>query len=757
MNTSQAYLHDGQGTVKGKITTMDEQILGDLTKTDGNYVFANYDTASAQYSWTYHIYFENESGSGYSLYEDVFALSHDSGSNWQFQQHPPAYPGMVELTNRRQRVGNNREINYYYDRLEYPIIFMDGQYVNGNGVGIQDRSANSLKQTDPILYGASVASYNEGQSNYYEPKKGDADAYDGFDPTGFVFGGWYIDASCTIPYTFSKMPLDGITVYAKWLQKEYRVFLHPNVPTDDTSLDFGGQSTSFRVAYGDKIAGGNTIQGTRDEYDLIGWYTDEACTKAFNFDAYVLNDSTVTTDYDKTEDTELDKYGNTKPGESGNKDAAENRFWIDRKLDLYAKWRARLDGANGIHVIYDAGDGINPPLDHLEYLDNSGATAGAASTPNDPENKQFMHWVVQTWNGTAYVDTDVTVYPGDIFTVLKANSKVLVTEWVNPEDETDVITVPNPSPGTTPPDSTHTKIQTASYTVQLRAEYGDKDAPTPTHIWWFPNNVEAGTRHNAVRADDNLQINEAVAIETPPTRSGYKFLGWAKVESGTSVSSREGTATPTGKGLNLTEDDLFLKYENGAFKAEINGAWTTVTEVAADEQDPYHDLYAVWEKSAVDIVVKKVVTGNMGDTSKAFTFEAAMSDGSAFADQEEGSEVTLSGDKKTASFSLKDGESVTITGLTTTASMMITETNAGDYNTSAGGISGGSLEDKTYSFTIPDEDGEVTFTNDKTAVAPTQLYSGTGPMAVLVVFGLGALLLFAAHHFIDRLRHSNNM
>ena len=51
----------------------------------------------------------------------------------------------------------------------------------------------------------------------------------------------------------------------------------------------------------------------------------------------------------------------------------------------------------------------------------------------------------------------------------------------------------------------------------------------------------------------------------------------------------------------------------------------------------------------------------------------------------------------------------------------------------------------------------VVFTNEKTVVAPTQLYSGTGPMAVLVVFSLGALILLAAHHFIDRFRNSNIM
>ena len=30
-----------------------------------------------------------------------------------------------------------------------------------------------------------------------------------------------------------------------------------------------------------------------------------------------------------------------------------DRFWITKKLDLYAKWRAKIVGANGIGVKYD--------------------------------------------------------------------------------------------------------------------------------------------------------------------------------------------------------------------------------------------------------------------------------------------------------------------------------------------------------------------------------------------------------------------
>ncbi|MBR2779724.1 MAG: InlB B-repeat-containing protein, partial [Firmicutes bacterium] len=396
---------------------------------------------------------------------------------------------------------------------------------------------------------------------YYEP------AY-----AGYSFAGWYIDEACTQPYAFTAMPEGGITVYAKWVQTQYRVFLHPNVPKEDSTLDWGGQNMSFRVDYGDKVAGGNMIKGTRTNYDIIGWYKDEACTDPFDFSSFTLNDNTVTAAYDQTQSTELDKYGNA--ASDINSDAQNNRTWITKKLDLYAKWREVLIGARGIDVVYDAveGKGTNAPTDPNQYLDNSEAIVQAASTATSDE-EQFLYWVVQTWSGGAFTDTDQKVYPGDTFVVLKANAR---QEDIEPTQEYPDVT--------------------KKYTVQLRAEYGPKDAPTPTHINWYSNvqNIngnamalpkfthDTATESEAGKGwyveDTDLQINESVPIRPADTYAypGYTFLGWAK--------SRDADA-----------DHLFLKYEDGVFKAKIDGKWTAVEKVAADEHEPIDDLYAIWD------------------------------------------------------------------------------------------------------------------------------------------------------------------
>ena len=106
-------------------------------------------------------------------------------------------------------------------------------------------------------------------------------------------------------------------------------------------------------------------------------------------------------------------------------------------------------------------------------------------------------------DGTKYEDTSTTVYPGDTFTVLKKDAKMVVEE----EDEDG-------------------NVVKATYTVQLRAEYGPAETPVDTHIDWYQNYTTTDT--TKIKEDKDLQINEAVDICDAPSRDGYVFMGWAK-------------------------------------------------------------------------------------------------------------------------------------------------------------------------------------------------------------------------------------
>jgi len=517
-------------------------------------------------------------------------------------------------------VAVNSILEIRYNRIYNTIAFMDGKYFDGNGIEQEEDNQGMFHETDEMFYETDLTSYNEGGANYYTPPAEKI-------PAGYAFGGWYADEECTVKYNFTTMPVTGVTVYAKWVKIQYRVFLHPNVPVDDISYDIGGQNTSFRANYGEKIANGKSIDATRNDYQLIGWYLDEACTKIYSFDAYTLRDDATTlageslfSDYDKTEDTELDKYGNTEAGKQGvNKDKdpnedgdyADERFWITKKVDLYAKWRSVIVGAPGIRVQYDAwqDDEVTGKIAYISgqprsymdpltyYLDRAEATAAAASTPDD-DKLQFLYWVVQRWDESAqkYVDTDINVYPGDTFEVLKANARVVDIE--NPSQEQIDAGV------------------TKTYTVQVRAQYGDKEEHTPTHIVWYPN----FDTEQQPKTDDNLRINEAVDIE-PSTlfeREGYNFVGWAREPEYAATDTQH--TTPITQYPDAT---AWLTWDGSDFTVTDTG--NTATQVAADERLPYHGMYAVWEPKPYTVTVEKVVEGTEEDKATDFTFNSSLS------------------------------------------------------------------------------------------------------------------------------------
>ena len=208
------------------------------------------------------------------------------------------------------------------------------------------------------------------------------------------------------------------------------------------------------------------------------------------------------------------------------------------------------------------------------YSIGSEVWAQPGSTPNDTE-KVFSHWVVQKWENGAWVDTTDFAYPGSSFV----------------------------------PDETYAKVTenqdgSKTYTIQLRAEYKTSDEEAvPTHIYWYGN----GNDQEFVRKDENLQINVEVNVPMPGNgenqvhpRPGYTFKGWKRVNT-------DGSGEDSG---------LFLTWDGTAY---VEG-----TKVAADEEQPYHDLYAVWEPIHYTVHFEanpptgKTATGSTADETFAY-------------------------------------------------------------------------------------------------------------------------------------------
>ncbi|MBQ6501703.1 MAG: InlB B-repeat-containing protein, partial [Mogibacterium sp.] len=462
-------------------------------------------------------------------------------------------------------------LDFYYTRNLYSINYMDGAYVDGNGNTLTEPDGGQLGTENNIPYGSDISAHSD-----FRPTT---------TPAGYVFEGWYINKECTQKYNFTTMPEGGVTVYAKWRQIQYRVFLHPNAGTDQT-LDWGSESQqmNFRVSYGGKIS---APTGRRTGYNFIGWYTDEACTKVFPADSYVLNESSVTTPYDKEHHfTEgMDKWGN-----SATSNGDLERFWITKEFNLYGKWSKVLEGADGIHVIYslvdpDAGTGTGNVSDNNIYVDNSNATAAAAV--NAPEGYRFAYWIVQNYENGAYVDTDTHVYAGGNFTVLEENAKIEATgEYV--KDKDDNYLDANGQITTNPANY----VEVHTYTVQLRAKYVPIEDSTPTHIYWYKNDGTVGPIHEDPAEGQTLEINEGVDIQGAPERAGYDFVGWAKVDEPNNPS----TYAP--KDVTGT---MLLYYDAEAGFTTDSEHQNVAEQVAADEDEPTEILVAVWEEKEVTI------------------------------------------------------------------------------------------------------------------------------------------------------------
>ncbi len=587
----------GSGTVKGIITVMNENILGATNNANGNYVVIRF--PDSYNDWRYHIWFEAATGVTYPVtrvyngrtYYAADTLVVRSSNTTDANQNEPKYQGFDYVT----RLGQNNQgtftgghwtttengttlyhLNYIYNRQQYRISYFDGNYVDGNGNQIQNRSDQLLHKSALIGHGLRIS---DADKNYIPEL-----------PTteeGYIFEGWYVDKGCTAPYLWSTMPVGGIQVYAKWRQVQYRVFLHPNAENDPT-LDWGSnsQEMNFRVSYNATIS---VPTGLRTDYKFVGWYTNPACTRVFTSSTHFNNSYLYYSTYNKKTDytDPMNKWGvisgdtifcsdtlvdyNNSGVWKGN-----DRPWITKKVDLYGKWRKVVEGANGIGIEYLCGDAATTcHQDDKLYLDNTSAIAESAPTIPVDTTFVFSYWDLQRYDNTLheYVSSGITVFPGGDYTVLIDNAKFEIIEN-DPSIDADNDTL---------------------YTIRLVAVYESKESHTPTFIIWYKNYGDGDTVRVDGKAEgfdpDNhaeLHINEAVSIPVP-TRDGYLFKGWYKrrwLESET-VNPFISASSPNFLYFN-NEDSLF--YTNAAYSSD-----SVASYVGADEANPYDYLYAIWE------------------------------------------------------------------------------------------------------------------------------------------------------------------
>ena len=202
------------------------------------------------------------------------------------------------------KVGNNEYVSAailnssneltYYAKIYKPkgasmdfVLDVGGIFHKGDRLYIFSEQDNGDNKTDyisqmcllsDVLPTVTVTFDVKGHGTAPEPQvlvyEGTVTKPDDPTATGYTFGGWYTNPSCTIEFDWSTTIPQDITLYAKWIPNTYTVSFNAN--------GHGTAPASQSVKYNEKAT--KPKDPTADGYTFGGWYTNSSCTgSAFDF------------------------------------------------------------------------------------------------------------------------------------------------------------------------------------------------------------------------------------------------------------------------------------------------------------------------------------------------------------------------------------------------------------------------------------------------------------------------------------------
>ena len=569
------------------------------------------------------------------------------------------------------RLTSGTGISFYYTRKSYQIVYTDGATYKAPGTSVADRIAEleHVQISDPasVLYEQNTSAYSKAPGSPEAPTK-----------DGYVFAGWYDDTACTQPHDFdAQMPAHNVTVYAKWIKTQYQVTIHDGSASGNEYA--GGYHNPSYVGYDGTVEEPQVNRGP--EWEFVGWYVDEACTQPFTF-GYHLNKTTEPTLGIDAETPSPDNY-------------------VAGKMDLYAKWRHVLVGADGMTVVYDALDGnkvkgAQTHTDQQKYEEGATASATSAATYKD-DTQKFQYWDLQRWDSATnqYVSTDTKVYPGDTFDVKYEYAR----QTANDDNTED-----HPS---------------YTYTVMLKAVYADS-TPEKTTVIFDANKGTFGTGKGD-KDTKSYDVNTEITIPGEPSREGYTFLGWSG-----------------------TQKDFWTQEDFDAATDKLDSSKTYAADnlegLAWQAKDGTNVLYACWKKKPVTLTIQKELVGAQADLTKGYTFTVTKDGGGSFTtsalydrkgESDAGDQVILGGAEKTR-LELLWGDKVTITetdntGYTTSYSVTVGNKDAVNGDGKA-----------TGQITLDADSTTAIFTNTKVQTPVTAVNTADAPkiLGVLAIAGL---------------------
>lgn len=336
--------------------------------------------------------------------------------------------------------------------------------------------------------------------------------------TGCTFAGWYEDRDLTIPYVFTTMPAENITVYAKW---------NPNPLPITYYLDGGTNSLNNPTTYNVETPTITLENPTKPGYTFLGWYENPY----FNTPQII----TIPTGTYKT-------------------------------MNLYAKW-----AINKYTITFDSKGGSS--VASIAQVPNSKVTTPTAPTKN---GYTFDGWYTDSDLTTTYT---FTTMPEQNFTLyakwnradytISYNLNSGINHSSNPttyhvETSTITLEIPTRLGYTFYGWYAYSNFSGSQITAIPLGSYGNKVfyarwLPTEYTITYY---LDGGTNYAYNPATYNIE--KATFSLAWPTKNGYAFNGWYE---NSDFSGSPLTQIPLGSSGNKV---LYAKWTKLAFKITYN-------------------------------------------------------------------------------------------------------------------------------------------------------------------------------------------
>ena len=395
---------------------------------------------------------------------------------------------------------------------------------------------------------------------------------------GYDFVGWYEDAEYTRPVDFSgenapTAPAKTVSYYAKWQGVENTVTFATN----------GGSAVeSVTAKTGDRLNA--PAAPSRTGYVFAGWYSDQNCTKKWDFDSAVpgamtlyagwtpaqytvtfnANADGATVDQESKSVTYTRPYGELPTpnrigyafdgwfteADGGQRVTAETSFATPADQTLYAHWTEGAAAYTVKHLWQNIGDDGYSEHEAETLSGITGQTTAAAAKTYTGFTAQTVTQQTIAANGSTVVEI---YYDRLTYTVI----------WMNGENTLKTDTVKYGAKAAYTGGATPTKTETGhtctfdgwNTAVDGSGTAWTDSATVTDNVTWYarfsstPNTytIEYGNMNGLTNPNpESYTYGSTVTLKSPPDRAGYTFGGWFTDSNCVSGRVTEISATDTG-------------------------------------------------------------------------------------------------------------------------------------------------------------------------------------------------------------------